>query len=137
VPPEPVLGLSKRSLHLGLLLRRELVELSYLPARSFRRYVVATVHVVSELDQEAGPETAHSLELAAQREHAAGRTTPRHERVSRQARAGPNPVKGIGGRTGDDAIGLATGGLEENQDEENAGAHRDEAERVRRARRQP
>src|SRR6185437_9136245 len=61
VPPEPALGLSKRSLHLGLLLRRELVELSYLPARSFRRYVVATVHGVSELDQEAGPETAHSL----------------------------------------------------------------------------
>src|SRR4029079_15633553 len=97
VPPEPVLGLSKRSLHLGLPLRRELVELSYLTARSFRRSVVATVHGVSELEQEAGPETAHSLELAAQREHAAGRTTSRRERVSRQARGGPHPRKGLGG----------------------------------------
>ena len=92
MPLEPVLGLSERSLHLGLPLRRELVELSYLPAGSFRRFVVATVHGVSELNQETRPESAHSLELAAQREHAAGRTPSRRERIGGQAGAGPKTV---------------------------------------------
>ena len=123
-PVDPLLGLCHDCLHLGLPERRELVQLAYLPAGHFGRLLVPTVHRISELEQEPGPQEPHSLQLSPQGQQPAGRAAACRQGARGDAGPRAKAVQRLGRGAGDGAVRLAPRGLEEDEHEQDADAER-------------
>src|SRR5436190_610147 len=78
---DPVLRLRVHCLHLGLLLPPLLIERNKALTGTFGRLLVATVHRISELEQETSPQNGEFSELAPQSQGAGGGPAARRDRV--------------------------------------------------------